>query len=168
MRRHDNAVEQGSSVAERQIGVSAHRGRARRASDRRAGKVVAVEAECDRPRRAVPTSIAACQSSKRKQQAEQPPKSAAVDAAVETEQTSAYSDSGPRSPEGLLPYLSPQRQRPGSTPCYESVPQQFVDAGLGARALVDALDDHGAGGRQDRARRSSAALPGSVPGTTTA
>src|SRR6478672_8311779 len=27
------------------------------------------------------------------------------------------------------------------------VPQQFVDAGLGAGALVDALDDDGAGGR---------------------
>src|SRR5512139_71679 len=28
-----------------------------------------------------------------------------------------------------------------------SVPQQLVDAGLGAGALVDALHDHGAGGR---------------------
>src|SRR6185312_13715933 len=28
------------------------------------------------------------------------------------------------------------------------IPQQFVDAGLGAGALVDALHDHGAGGRR--------------------
>src|SRR5216683_7833201 len=30
--------------------------------------------------------------------------------------------------------------------CQVSIPQQFVDAGLGAGALIDALDDHGAGG----------------------
>jgi hypothetical protein len=40
-----------------------------------------------------------------------------------------------------------------------SVPQQLVDAGLGAGALVDALDDHGAGGGRARAGRSSAARP---------
>src|ERR1700692_986783 len=30
--------------------------------------------------------------------------------------------------------------------CQFSIPQQLVDAGLGAGALVDALDDHGTGG----------------------
>src|SRR5216684_5524885 len=30
--------------------------------------------------------------------------------------------------------------------CQVSIPQKLVDAGLGAGALVDALDDHGAGG----------------------
>src|SRR5215213_3096614 len=36
--------------------------------------------------------------------------------------------------------------RAGKSPV-RSVPQQLVDAGLGAGALVDALHDHGAGGR---------------------
>ena len=48
-----------------------------------------------------------------------------------------------------------------------SIPQQFVDAGLGARLLVDALDDDGAGEARARLRRSCAACPAWLPGTTT-
>src|SRR5215207_5026297 len=52
----------------------------------------------------------------------------------------------PKTPGGHR--MPPTRyvSRAGKSPV-RSVPQQLVDAGLGAGALVDALHDHGAGGR---------------------
>src|SRR5439155_21941925 len=70
---------------------------------------------------------------------------------------SAKSAATPRVPDDAS-----RRRENREGPANVLIPQQLVDAGLGAGALVDALDDHGAGGRRaglavlQRARRQRA------------